>query len=57
MSTRTLAEIDADIDRCNWLRTHMHDLGDVLKQDAVLKRLEHERADALTTQQPVGSPS
>jgi hypothetical protein len=49
MSTRTLAEIDADIDRCNWLRTHMHDLAEVLNQDRALARLTAER-DALTAE-------
>ena len=47
MSARTLAEVDADIARCNWLRKHMHDLSEVLLQDRTLKRLQAERA-ALT---------
>jgi hypothetical protein len=45
MSTRTLADIDADIDRCQWLREHMHDLGDVLNQDSTLARLKAERVE------------
>jgi hypothetical protein len=49
MSARTLAEIDADIDRCNWLRHHLHDLGDAANQDRVLAQLTAER-DALTAQ-------
>jgi len=56
MSARTLEQVDADIDRCNWLRTHLHDLGDVLRQDRVLTRLTAER-NALTNQQPAGRPS
>lgn len=43
MSPRTLAEIDADIDHCNWLRKHLHDLGDAANQDRVLARLLAER--------------
>lgn len=49
MSARTLAEIDADIDRCNWLREHMHDLSEVLDQDRTLARLTAER-DTLIAQ-------
>jgi hypothetical protein len=49
MSARTLADIDDDISRCNWLRDHMHDLSEVLTQDRVLARLTAER-DALTRQ-------
>lgn len=48
MSLRTLAEIDADIDRCNWLRDHLHDLSAVLEQDRVLARLQAERAAAVS---------
>ena len=47
MSPRTLAEIDADIERCNWLRHHLRDLGDVANQDRALVRLTAER-NALT---------
>lgn len=47
MSIRTLAEIDADIEHCQWLRHHLHDLGDAANQDSVLARLTAER-NALT---------
>lgn len=43
---RTIADIQADIDRCQWLREHLHDLGDVLRQDRVLARLQQEQAAA-----------
>ena len=46
MSPRTLADIDADIERCNWLRHHLRDLGDVANQDRALARLQTERATA-----------
>jgi chorismate mutase len=45
MSARTLAEIDADIERCQWLRAHMHGLNEVLNQDRTLLRLQAERAE------------
>jgi hypothetical protein len=48
MSLRTLAEIDADIDRCNWLREHLHDLSAVLEQDTALARLQAERDVAVS---------
>jgi hypothetical protein len=44
---RTLAEINDDIDRCNWLRDHMHDLSEVFEQDRVLVRLRAERDAAV----------
>jgi hypothetical protein len=50
MSARTLAEIDADIDRCNWLREHMRGLSEVLDQDRALARLTAER-EAVTAQE------
>jgi hypothetical protein len=43
---RTVAEIRDDIDRCNWLRTHLPNLGDVLLQDRALARLQAELATA-----------
>lgn len=46
---RTFAEIDADIDHCNWLRHHLRDLSEVLNQDRTLARLTAER-DALTAE-------
>ena len=46
---RTLAEINDDIYRCQWLRHHLHDLGDAAHQDSVLARLTAER-DALTAE-------
>lgn len=53
---RTLAEVQDDIARCNWLRTHLHDLSEVLEQDTVLARLTKER-DSLTAKTPAGRPS
>lgn len=41
--SRSMAQVEDDIARCNWLRSHLPDLGDVLNQDRVLKRLTDER--------------
>jgi hypothetical protein len=50
MSARTLTDVNDDIARCQWLRTHMRYLSEVLAQDSVLDRLTAERA-ALTGQE------
>lgn len=43
---RPISEIRDDIDRCNWLREHLPNLGDVLLQDRALTRLKSELATA-----------
>lgn len=46
--SRPLADIQADIDRCQWLRTHVHDLDAALRQDQALAALIAERDAAAT---------